>query len=806
MATTSEDVPQEKNIVVLGLTQNGKSSFVHSILKYAGENDPEASEAPAIGNGSASQTQDVRKYSTTIDIRRYIARKNGQRTDITHTSEGSRAVITYDDEGREDSRKYEPLVFKETVDPETKERVVITQEFEQSIRKIQAGLIPDTPEPSGCILKLNMYDTPGLSDSEGLKDLEKDFVKQGYTATEAREAATTCNRNLVDEKHKIAIMNAVKNIGTLHGVCIVIRDGKNFGQELKELKSIVETFRSISPDLNFYMIHTRVTNVTMFQAKTLNRIPKSEEFFALRATHFFINNEPDLGDDLHEGDPLSQHFAYRALSDFLFELTEASGVNITKFKYQKSDTSLEEVVASSLRIYAAYIEANNRILQEKIRLLDLERRPLLRIADVYEKERDELRSRRNTFDTTERIKVGTACRELKVGFLRSSKTVTFPIATNSVIRAVECSPENPPSASWDRSSDGIGRYMSNVRLTVHYGHVTASVTAFSFRCDVYSDTISSITSQMNSIADLRRSKVLEAYRLEQQQDKYKSEISANGARLTKLESLIEAIRARFVDDEEISDSNCERTKLRNSNNLYCVAKGHNSELEIPRELIPHIKSYEGNSRKRLYGYAECHYRARCLVAKSLVTAKRMIVRNQKARQQLKDIEAILGQHLSGNSSQHELNASLTDIVTKVEIIEVPDTASEKEVDLTAIFKSRILDLLHPFRAELEQCIEGTTTMLQGILEKVYTIEEWLDQALEELQRFREDWNARLQYHEESYDAAHQAADLVDQESYSLAQFTILRLAFEEIQRNPEAEDPFVKIAQSIAYSSLILKD
>ncbi|TGJ68861.1 hypothetical protein EYR41_004943 [Orbilia oligospora] len=112
----AEITPDHKNIVVLGLTQNGKSSFVNSILRYA---QLENTEAPIIGNGSTSQTKDIRKYSTKINIRRYSVRRNGQRTDLTHNSEGSRVVITYDNEGRVASQKYEPLTFKESFGPET---------------------------------------------------------------------------------------------------------------------------------------------------------------------------------------------------------------------------------------------------------------------------------------------------------------------------------------------------------------------------------------------------------------------------------------------------------------------------------------------------------------------------------------------------------------------------------------------------------------------------------------------------------------------------------------------------------------
>ncbi|KAF3186158.1 hypothetical protein TWF788_003622 [Orbilia oligospora] len=520
----AEITPDHKNIVVLGLTQNGKSSFVNSILRYA---QLENSEAPIIGNGSTSQTKDIRKYSTKINIRRYSVRRNGQRTDLTHNSEGSRVVITYDNEGGVASQKYEPLTFKESFDQETGERLLITQEFQQNIRRLQAGLVPDIPEPSGCFVKLNMYDTPGLSDSAGIKDLERDFIKQGYREIEAKEAATKCTRNLIDEKHKLSIINAVNKMQVLHGVCIVVRDGKNFGQELKELKSLVEPFRSISPNLNFYMIHTRVTNITMFQAKTLNRIRMSEEFFKLRATHFFVNNEPDLGDDEHEGDPLSQHFANRVLSDFLFELAEAPGVKVGTLQYQKADRILEEVVASSLRIYSSYLESTNRSLREKIQELQIKKRPYIQKSELYDKELEELRLKRSSIDTRERVLVGEDGYDITVGFFRSAHTVTFSILTDTPIRHVEYSPTNHHDIRWDKESEGIGGFKSNPKLTVYNGEFKARVTAFSYKSDLEEDKISSIASQMNSISELRDRQSKEIKRFQQRIDEAKSEIREN---------------------------------------------------------------------------------------------------------------------------------------------------------------------------------------------------------------------------------------------------------------------------------------
>ncbi|KAK6510883.1 hypothetical protein TWF506_009974 [Arthrobotrys conoides] len=800
MAGVIED---HKNIVVLGLTQNGKSSFVNSILKYT---QAENSEAPVIGNGSTSQTKDTKKYSTKINIRRYNVRRKGQRTDLTHNSEGSRVVITYDNEGGVASRKYEPLTFKESFDPETGERLLITQEFQQNIRRLQAGLVPDTPEPSGCFVKLNMYDTPGLSDSGGIKDLEKDFMKQGYTEAEAKEAATKCTRNLIDEKHKLSILNEVNKMEVLHGVCIVVRDGKNFGQELKELKSLVEPFRSISPNLNFYMIHTRVTNITMFQAKTLNRIRMSEEFFKLRATHFFVNNEPDLGDDEHEGDPLSQYFANRVLSDFLFELTEAPGVKVGTLQYQKADTMLEEAVASSLRIYTSYLESTNRGLRDKVQELQAKKQPHTRKSELYDKEIEDLRLKRSAIDTKDRVLVGEDAYDITVGFFRSAHTVTFSILTNTPIRHVEYTPENHQNILWDRTSDleGIGGFKSNPKLTVFNGEIKARVTAFSYRSDLEEDKIASIASQMNSISELKDRQKKQIDGFQRQMDKFKSKIAENQIRLHDATVLTKRVLSHELSAEEISNLGSIQLQLRHTNSLYCVAKSYQFGHLIPRELVPHIKDHKAPSLTNLHQYAEFHYQMRKIVARTLRLIKTQAVANQAIEVELHIVYDVLEKQLN-DAPQDSMTGSLEHIMKNLlhGVRVASNKATRKEIELLSDYESRLHKLLEAIEIKLEEWAEETTETLLECFEQVCNLKEHIEETIKELRLLQEDWYTKLRFHEESFDAAQQTIKLLDKESYSLEAFTVLRLAFEDTHRNPEASDPFIKLAQSIAYANQI---
>ncbi|KAF3176087.1 hypothetical protein TWF225_008785 [Orbilia oligospora] len=798
----AEITPDHKNIVVLGLTQNGKSSFVNSILRYA---QLENTEAPIIGNGSTSQTKDIRKYSTKINIRRYSVRRNGQRTDLTHNSEGSRVVITYDNEGRVASQKYEPLTFKESFGPETGERLLITQEFQQNIRRLQAGLVPDIPEPSGCFVKLNMYDTPGLSDSGGIKDLERDFMKQGYTEIEAKEAATKCTRNLIDEKNKLSIINTVNKMQVLHGVCIVVRDGKNFGQELKELKSLVEPFRSISSNLNFYIIHTRVTNITMFQAKTLNRIRMAEEFFKLRATHFFVNNEPDLGDDEHEGDPLSQHFANRVLSDFLFELAEAPGVKVGTLQYQKADRILEEVVASSLRIYSSYLESTNRSLREKIQELQIKQRPCIQKSELYDKELEELRLKRSSIDTRERVLVGEDGYDISVGFFRSAHTVTFSILTDTPIRHVEYNPTNHQDIRWDTESEGIGGFKSSPKLTVYNGEFKARVTAFSYRSDLEEDKIASIVSQMNSISELRDRQSKEIERFQHQVDRAKSKIGENVLRLHDAETLKTRVLSHQLSEEEISDLSSIRIQLRHTNSLYCVAKSYRFDHLIPKKLIPNIVNHDSHSPRNLHQHAEFHYQMRKIVVRSLKLIKHQAVTYQTIEAQLQTVCGILEKRLNDDSLEEGMMSSLNRIMKSLQRGVVSNTTTGKEAEFLSNYKSRIHELLQAVEARLEHWTEETSGALIEVFEGVCNLKEHIEETIKDLGLFREDWNIKLRFHEESFDAAHQTIGLLEKEYYSLENFTILRLAFEDTHRNPEAIDPFIKLAQSIAYANQISK-
>ncbi|KAF3096370.1 hypothetical protein TWF102_006644 [Orbilia oligospora] len=748
----AEITPDHKNIVVLGLTQNGKSSFVNSILRYA---QLENTEAPIIGNGSTSQTKDIRKYSTKINIRRYSVRRNGQRTDLTHNSEGSRVVITYDNEGRVASQKYEPLTFKESFDPETGERLLITQEFQQNIRRLQAGLVPDIPEPSGCFVKLNMYDTPGLSDSGGIKDLERDFMKQGYTEIEAKEAATKCTRNLIDEKNKLSIINTVNKMQVLHG--------------------------------------------------TLNRIRMSEEFFKLRATHFFVNNEPDLGDDEHEGDPLSQHFANRVLSDFLFELAEAPGVKVGTLQYQKADRILEEVVASSLRIYSSYLESTNRSLREKVQELQIKQRPCTQKSELYDKELEELRLKRSSIDTRERVLVGEDGYDISVGFFRSAHTVTFSILTDTPIRHVEYNPPNHQDIRWDTGSEGIGGFKSSPKLTVYNGEFKARVTAFSYRSDLEEDKIASIVSQMNSISELRDRQSKEIERFQHQVDRAKSKIGENVLRLHDAETLKTRVLSHQLSEEEISDLSSIRIQLRHTNSLYCVAKSYRFDHLIPKKLIPNIVNHDSHSLRNLHQHAEFHYQMRKIVVRSLKLIKHQAVTYQTIEAQLQTVCGILEKRLNDDSLEEGMMSSLNRIMKSLQRGVVSDTTTGKEAEFLSNYKSRIHELLQAVEARLEHWTEETSGVLIEVFEGVCNLKEHIEETIKDLELLREDWNIKLRFHEESFDAAHQTIGLLEKEYYSLENFTILRLAFEDTHRNPEAIDPFIKLAQSIAYANQISK-
>ncbi|KAF3093198.1 hypothetical protein TWF706_008813 [Orbilia oligospora] len=697
----AEITPDHKNIVVLGLTQNGKSSFVNSILRYA---QLENTEAPIIGNGSTSQTKDIRKYSTKINIRRYSVRRNGQRTDLTHNSEGSRVVITYDNEGRVASQKYEPLTFKESFDPETGERLLITQEFQQNIRRLQAGLVPDIPEPSGCFVKLNI-----------------------------------------------------------------------------------------------------VTNITMFQAKTLNRIRMSEEFFKLRATHFFVNNEPDLGDDEHEGDPLSQHFANRVLSDFLFELAEAPGVKVGTLQYQKADRILEEVVASSLRIYSSYLESTNRSLREKVQELQIKQRPCTQKSELYDKELEELRLKRSSIDTRERVLVGEDGYDISVGFFRSAHTVTFSILTDTPIRHVEYNPPNHQDIRWDTGSEGIGGFKSSPKLTVYNGEFKARVTAFSYRSDLEEDKIASIVSQMNSISELRDRQSKEIERFQHQVDRAKSKIGENVLRLHDAETLKTRVLSHQLSEEEISDLSSIRIQLRHTNSLYCVAKSYRFDHLIPKKLIPNIVNHDSHSLRNLHQHAEFHYQMRKIVVRSLKLIKHQAVTYQTIEAQLQTVCGILEKRLNDDSLEEGMMSSLNRIMKSLQRGVVSDTTTGKEAEFLSNYKSRIHELLQAVEARLEHWTEETSGVLIEVFEGVCNLKEHIEETIKDLELLREDWNIKLRFHEESFDAAHQTIGLLEKEYYSLENFTILRLAFEDTHRNPEAIDPFIKLAQSIAYANQISK-
>ncbi|KAF3933411.1 hypothetical protein ABW19_dt0208591 [Dactylella cylindrospora] len=788
--------PDPRNVIVLGLTQNGKSSFIKSILEYEGAIDE---GSPETGSGNMSQTKEVSIFSRKINIRTHIARRDGVRTDITHNSKGSRVTIIYDEDGNVVQQHDEPLKFREITEASTGETRTFVQDFETSIDELQFGLIPDELGPPDSVLNVNIYDTPGLSDSEGQKSAIDEYKKRGYTEAEAEKAASQSTFNPVDEKHRFRIIKSVKEMGTLHAVCLVVQNGKNFGPELGKLKYLAEVFKSMRLPLNYYIIHTMVTSTTMFEAGTLYRIPRSEEFFGIQAKHFFINNLPDRDPDF----PLSAHFADRVLSDFMLDLKEAEGVNITEVPFRKIDRSIDEALNGSLNILLSQFQADERSLKRKIDELPLREEPSKLRIRLHREEIDKLNHRKWGLDTEEHIQLGEPIRRTAVIGLFGRNTVYFERHTNAPIQRVDYNPHEPGIAFWARPPieevRGTTRFYAS--LTGHpwppFGACDGEVRLYGFKRDVERDQINYLNQQIVELEDMERKEKAKLQDLEAERQGYLSSLSSIAATVAATK---EQIETHIKPDTMPIESLSRLGHYLLTNDVYTLALGYEFATKFPAKLLPKLTLDTAQILQSLEQDKAMH-REKELESKQRVEALEPGVSSKmNLLSKLKLVGKMINSHLD--------NLELRKLDTKISESDL-STLSEIKIDLPDV-EPEAQDFLR--RVE-ERFRQQPTLTTEGSEDAILEEEDWYLNSLMETQdkiqvvasaasegsKELDEWSEKYNFHSSTANAIDSTVPLVTASEYTLGEFTVLRLAMEKKQRETDAECPFVQLYKGIAY-------
>ena len=267
---------ERKNVVFVGMMQNGKSSLIQRILRYAGEH--KQAQTVGIGGGNVAETQACSTYSLEAPLKRHILYEVAGSNDVERDR-----VVT----------------------PGSKDF-----DFED------AGEVYEIIKDKGDRLPLNLIDTPGLSDSKNIQ-------------------SSTSGMCEIDERHKLRILLALQEIEDVHAICLVVRRGTSFSGDFKNLvKQLRDLFmfsvRSSSWNLNYHIVHTNIDPRDRGSDLCKIRQRAFDEFGPPGAVHHFIDNDPD------SDSPLEQFLTNQALSNIFRSLLPLAPEKFSNLLYPKS--------------------------------------------------------------------------------------------------------------------------------------------------------------------------------------------------------------------------------------------------------------------------------------------------------------------------------------------------------------------------------------------------------------------------------------------------------------------------------------
>lgn len=265
------------NVLLIGRTQNGKSCLVKSILSYGGYDN--ISKKVKRGNNNVSQTQIVSAYARKIELKtRQLKDKDGK--SITFSS--------------------------------------------KQVQQLQKAGMKHYAVPSGRHVHLKLIDSPGLGDSNNYKAAAATFKHKSIT-----ELSTL---KVVDEQHKLEIMQRLLAEGTIHGVCFVIKWDELFSNSIQEdIKAYLDIFEeSKLTAMNYHVLHTAVLPASRSPESLNSRIMDFQAAIDLPARHHFLDSDPD------PEIPLEVYLSQLEINKLLDSLASNKPCLVPDLKYTKS--------------------------------------------------------------------------------------------------------------------------------------------------------------------------------------------------------------------------------------------------------------------------------------------------------------------------------------------------------------------------------------------------------------------------------------------------------------------------------------
>ncbi|KAI8605506.1 hypothetical protein EDD21DRAFT_363431 [Dissophora ornata] len=201
-------LPQTYNILLLGETQSGKSTFVEAVRKFADEHY--VVDHSAIGNGNVSHTSQVRRSSILTSLPTY---------EVVETSAPPAGAVP--------GRNYLSSVIPRRLDYGRFIHDLNLEDFEDELNRRKGVTIRRRKKRQSGAIRFNLLDTPGLNDT-----------------------------NNSNELHVAKIFDAILRAGKIHLVLITV--GK--GPFSPGLRNAIRAYMDLFPEFNGIMafLHTKI--------------------------------------------------------------------------------------------------------------------------------------------------------------------------------------------------------------------------------------------------------------------------------------------------------------------------------------------------------------------------------------------------------------------------------------------------------------------------------------------------------------------------------------------------------------------
>lgn len=521
---------EEKVVIFVGCTQNGKSSLIRAICDYGGYG-VEAREI-GVGLGNTSTTKEVSEFEVTIDIKDH------------YLKDAAGIIIDVD----ENTAIYE---------------------------------CEPNASPSGEHIHLRMLDTPGLDDS--------DNQREGVTRREEKGADKSSQMLGVDEKHKLAVLQKLASLAQVHSVCFVLSLQNTIGQATQDVtRQYLNIFEKSQLNGSFHFAHTYATVENMFDKKVITRPSIIEETFkvkTMRLEHHFIDNQP------LEDDPVGKHFADWAIADLLSSLIDETGQATSGVQYRKGSPAynlMDGDFRETLKVLEDSRQTELSARRKKISRLQTTIKPLKARESVERQEWMKLWNEYKDLDTNDLVQIGFEHKSEPAHFFSCSK-VEFNISAKAPIRDWETSSKYPKS-NWFgpyESTKGTKNCKARLQSDGWGGTVEGNIKLLGWKKEANSSTLVRIKREKEDAYAEYQSTKSRIEKIEQQ-------IQESGSEAADLKAFIESLEVdrKILSLGYIPTSRLKtHAPYFGSPNTICYAYGLGLQRPIemillPREIIP----------------------------------------------------------------------------------------------------------------------------------------------------------------------------------------------------------------------------